>query len=67
MHEMLDSHLWKQRRGEMLREVERNRLVKTLRAARKRRIGRRSALAWEIKRQAGRLFKYLRKILRHTG
>ena len=61
MHEMLDSQLWKQRRGEMLREVERNRLVKALRAARKGRAGRRSALAWEMKRQAGRLFKSLRR------
>ncbi len=67
MHEMLDSQLWKQRRGEMLREVERNRLVKALRATRRRRTFRISALAWEIKRQAGRLFKFLRKILRHTG
>jgi hypothetical protein len=28
MHEMMDYQLWKQRREEMLREVERNRLVK---------------------------------------
>jgi hypothetical protein len=67
MHEMMDYQLWKQRREEMLREVERDRLVKALRATRRRRAFRISALAWEIKRQAGRLFKFLRKILRHTG
>jgi hypothetical protein len=67
MREMMDPQLRKQRRQEMLREVERNRLVKALRAARKQRAGRRSALAWEMKRQAGRLFKFLRKILRHVG
>ncbi len=67
MHEMIDSQLWKQRREEMLREVERNRLVKALRATRRRRTFRTSALAWEMKRQAGRLFKFLRKVLRHTG
>ena len=67
MHEMMDYQLLKQRREEMLLEVERNRLVKALRATRRRRTIRISALAWEIKRQAGRLFKFLRKILRHTG
>jgi hypothetical protein len=67
MREMMDSQLWKQRRQEMLREVERNRLVKALRATRSRRTGRRTALAWEMKRQAGRLFKFLRKVLWHTG
>ena len=60
MQEMMDSQLWKQRREEMLREVERNRLVKALRATSKRRAGRRSALAWEMKRYAGRLLKRLR-------
>ncbi len=66
MHEMLDSQLWKQRRGEMLREVERNRLVKALRATRRRRTGRRSALLWEMKRYAGCFLKLLRA-LRNAG
>jgi hypothetical protein len=63
MREMMDSQLRKQRRQDMLREVERNRLVKALRVTRRRRTFRISALAWEMKRQAGRLFKFLR----HTG
>jgi hypothetical protein len=62
MHEMMDYQLWKQRREEMLREVERNRLVRALRATRRRRTFRISALAWEMKRQAGCLFKFLRKV-----
>ena len=60
MHEMMDSQLWKQRREEMLRDVERNRLVKALGATSKRRAGRRSALVWEMKRYAGGLLKRLR-------
>ncbi len=63
---MMDYQLWKQRREEMLREVELNRLAKRVRATRKRRAGRRSALVWEMKRQAGRLLKFLRT-LRNTG
>jgi hypothetical protein len=66
MREMMDSQLRKQRRQDMLREVERNRLVKALRVTRRRRTGRRSALVWEIKRQAGRLCKLLR-LLKTTG
>jgi hypothetical protein len=60
LHEMMDCRIWKQRREQMLREVERNRRAKTLRAVRKRRHGRRSTLVWEMKRQAGRLLKFLR-------
>ena len=67
MQEMMDYQIWKQRRQELLREVGRNHLVKTLRATRKRRAGRRSTLAWEIKRQAQRLLKFLRKTLRSAG
>jgi hypothetical protein len=63
---MMDSHIWKQRREDMLREVGRNRLVKALRATRRRRAGRRSALVWEMKRYAGGLLKLLRA-LRNTG
>ena len=67
MKQMMDYELWKQRREEMLREAEMNHLAKALRASRKRRTGHRSALAWEMKRQAGRLFKRLRKFLRHSS
>jgi hypothetical protein len=66
MREMIDSQLRKQRRQDMLREVERNRLVKALRVTRRCRTGRRSALVWKMKRQAGRLFKLLR-LLKTTG
>ena len=67
MQEMMESRIWKQRREELLREVERNRLVKTLRATRKRRTGRESALVWEMKRHAGGLLKLLRRTLRNVG
>ncbi len=66
MHEMMDFQLAKQRREELLREVELNRRAKALRATRERRHGRRSAIAWEMKRQAGRLLKLLRA-LRNAG
>ena len=64
---MMDYQLWKQRREELLREAELSRRAKALRAARKGGAGRRSALAWEIKRQAGGLLKFLRKTLRNVG
>jgi hypothetical protein len=64
LQEMMDSQLWKQRREELLREAEMSRQAKALRAARKRRDGRRSAVVWEIKRQAQRLLKLLRRTLR---
>lgn len=52
---------WKQHRKEMLREVEQNRLAKTLRESRKPGgSGRASSLVWELKRSAGRLFKLFR-------
>ncbi len=60
MRELMDLELAKQRHEELLREAERNRLVKALRAARKRHAGRRSVLVWEIRRIAGRLLKLLR-------
>ena len=67
MHEMMSLELAKQRREELLREAELRHQAKALRAARKRRDGRRSALVWEMKRQAGRLLKLLRRTLRNTG
>jgi hypothetical protein len=60
---MMDYRIWRQRHEELLREAELSRRAKALRAARKRRAGRRSALAWEIKRQAGGLLKFLRALL----
>ena len=57
----MDFETWKQRREEMIREAERNRLAKELRASRERRgSGRASDLVWEPRRAAGRLLKLLR-------
>ena len=68
MHELMSLELAKQRREELLREAELGRLAKALRATRKRRGGgQRSTLVWEIKRQAQRLLKVLRRILRKAG
>ena len=66
MHDMMSWELAKQRHEELLREAEMNRRARALRAARKRREGRRSALVWEIKRYAGSLLKSLRA-LRKVG
>jgi len=63
---MMDFQLWKQRREEVMREVELNRLAKRVRATHKRRAGRISALVWETKRHAGRLLKFL-TALRNAG
>ena len=62
MHELMSLEPAKQRREELLGKAERNRLVKALRAARKRRAGRRSVLVWETKRYAMRLLKLLRSL-----
>jgi hypothetical protein len=59
MQEMMAPQLARQRREELLREGETRRLASVLRAARGRRAGRGSALAWEAKRHAGRLLKVL--------
>ncbi len=67
MHEMMSLELAKQRREELLREAEFNRRAKALRATRKRRDGRRSALVWEVKRYAGGLLKLLSRTSRIAG
>ena len=62
MHDEMAADLAKQRRQEMMREVERNRLARTARGPRKRSLsGLVSSLVWELKRAAARL----RKLLRH--
>ena len=63
---MMGLELAKQRREEVMREVELDRLAKRVRATRKRRAGRGSALVWEVKKQAGRLLKLLRA-MRNAG
>ncbi|MGH3086041.1 MAG: hypothetical protein ACRDSJ_01830 [Rubrobacteraceae bacterium] len=56
----MDFETWKQHREEMMREAERNRLAKKLRASRKLHgSGRTSSLVWELKRGAGRIGKLL--------
>jgi hypothetical protein len=66
VQEMMDYRIWRQRHEELLREAEMSRRARALRVARKRSADRRSTLAWEIQRQAGRLLKSLR-ILRKAG
>ena len=61
MHEMMSLELLKQRHEELLRGAEMNRWIKALRATGKRRAGRRSALASELKRHAGRFRKRLKR------
>ena len=61
MQQTIDYQLWKQRREELLREAEMNRQARALRATGKRRACRRSVLAWELKRHAGRLRKRLKR------
>jgi hypothetical protein len=62
---MMDLQVCKQRREEMMHEVQQNRLAKGLRESRKRRgVGRASSLAWELRRGAGRLRKLLRSLMR---
>ncbi len=66
MREMMNWEVWQQRREEMVREVELNRLAKTLRKHREETRGdRTSALAWELRRGAGILLKLVR-ILKNT-
>lgn len=62
MHDMMSLELAKQHRNEILREVRSDCLVKALRAGRRRREGKDSALVWEIKRYAGIILKVLRRI-----
>ncbi len=62
----MDLESWKQRREEMIREAQRNRLAKKLRASRARRgSGRASALVWELKRGAGLVGKLLKSSKKH--
>jgi hypothetical protein len=66
MQEMMDLQFARQRREEILREVDTNRRTRALRATRGRRAGRGPDLAWEMKRHAGRLLKVL-GALRNAG
>lgn len=57
---MINLQLVKQRREDMLREAQMSRRTRALRATSEPRAGRESTLAWEIKRHAGRVLKFLR-------
>jgi hypothetical protein len=64
---MMDSYeVIGQHREEVAREVKQNRLVRELRANRKRHAGvnneRVSALTWELKRIVGLLFKFVKPL-----
>lgn len=60
---MMDFQVWKQRREEMMREAEQNRLAKALRDSRNQPgAGRLSSLVWEIRRGVGHLRKLLRSL-----
>jgi hypothetical protein len=61
MQPMMDFQFAKQRHEELLREAEMNRQARALRATGKRGAGRRSVLAWELKRHAGRFRKRLKR------
>ena len=67
MQQMMDFQFAKQRHGGLLREAEMNRQARALRATRRQGTGRRSALVWEVKRQSGRLLKFLRRTLRNAS
>ena len=62
MYGAMSLEVLEQRRKEMLREAELNRLKKVVRADRKRRIasGWASAVAWEVTRALGLLRKFFR-------
>ena len=61
MQQMMDFQFAKKRHEELLREAEMNRQARALRATGKRGAGRRSVLAWELKRHAGRFCKRLKR------
>ncbi len=62
MQQMMGYQIWKQRHEELLREAEMNRQVRALRTTGNRHAGRRSALAWELRRHGGVLLKLLRTL-----
>ncbi len=61
MYPMMDFYkIAKQRHEEILRQATQDRLARALREDRKRRAGKAPVLVWELKRGAGRLWKFLR-------
>ena len=61
MNEIMNPYVWRQRREDTMREAERDRLVRALRADRKKRTNRTFLLTWELRRMAGLLLKSLQE------
>ena len=59
MNEMMNPYLWRQRREDTMREAERDRPARTLRADRKKYT---FSPTWELRRMAGLLLKSLRRL-----
>jgi hypothetical protein len=64
MNEIMNTYVWRQRREDVMREAERDRLVRTLRAERKKRT---FSLAWELRRMAELLLKSFRRLVSRKG
>jgi hypothetical protein len=64
MNEMMNPYVWRERRADTMREAERNRLARALRADRKKRT---FSLAWELRRMAGLLLKFFRRLESKIG
>jgi hypothetical protein len=63
----MNPYVWRQRREDTRREAERNRLVRALRAERKVRTKSIFSLAWELRRIAGLLMKFSRRLESRNG
>ena len=67
MNEIMNPYVWRQRREDTMREVHRDRLARFLRVEREKRTTRTCSLAWEMRRMAGLLLKFLRKLESRKG
>ena len=67
MNEFMNPYVWRQRREDTMRAAERERLVRTLQADRKKRANRAFSLAWEVRRMSGLLLKILRRMNSRKG
>ena len=66
MQGLNELQVWRQRREELSREAEMNRLARTTRPDRKKRSGQNPALGWRLQRYGGRnskLFRALRQAM----
>jgi hypothetical protein len=67
MNEIMNPCVWRQRREDTMREAERDRLFRALRADRKKSTNRTFSLAWELRRMAGLLLKSFRRLESRKG